>query len=48
MNRTVLIVAAIIAVVLILALGTPAAAGGRNRAPGALVDAAIWVTAAAS
>src|SRR5439155_24335988 len=45
MNRTVLITAALIAAVLLLAVATWAAAGGRHRAPGALVDAAILLTA---
>ena len=45
MSRTVLITAALIAACLLLALATRAAAGGRYRTPGALVDAAILVTA---
>jgi len=45
MSHTVLITAALIAGGLLLALVTWAAAGGRDRAPGALVDAAILVTA---
>jgi hypothetical protein len=45
MSRIVLITAALIAAALILALATRAAAGGSHRAPGALVDAGILVTA---
>src|SRR5437667_9091812 len=45
MNRTILITAAVIVLGLVLALATRAAAGGRDRAPGALVDAAILVAA---
>jgi hypothetical protein len=45
MSRAVFIAAVVIVVGLVLALATRAAAGGRDRAPGALVDAAILVTA---
>jgi hypothetical protein len=45
MSRTVLITASAIILGLVLAFATRTAAGGRNRAPGALVDAAILVTA---
>jgi hypothetical protein len=45
MNHTVLITAAAIALAAVLAYGIRAAAGGRHRAPGALVDAAILVAA---
>jgi hypothetical protein len=45
MNRTTLITTAVIAGCLILAYTVRAAAGGRNRAPGALADAAIRIAA---